>query len=524
MISPYAWILLALLCILLGVYTILSTKFKLTHLLITALLVYGLFFVSQYPATLQRDVWVHGGAAHQVAEEGTVYVENAYPRQWPGSFILWAVLNEVTCINVVVLCTVLAILTMVLTVVFLYLLGQKFVGNQWAGVPGLLYLVGNAYVFQYLDRDRFSPFNMGFLMLVIFMYVFTYAWKTKTKKTYFIILLISIFLCAISNVSVAMFAVFVLAGVMLIEKIKSFDSRFLSSTLLLTVITWLSWWIFNSATTFERILSTGFSILRGTHSVRLKIVGVVQFPEQTLNAAEFLSTYYFRGMVILLIVVSVVSIVNNRGKRIFFFYSGMTFGALIFAILASLAPTFGTEVQWSRILALSLFPIAFVASSTLTKNKIEKFVAVVMIFMIIPSFLTSHSFVSLYVEAIHPWELQGFQFLSNNLAQPILLEGDKSLRVFKWYFDLNNFADFKEINWYQINFTNRLQTNPSFFTGNTIIRSFRQSLETRTFFESWEEVRNYWNNVDHNLNSNPYFRKIYDSTYMQIYFEKLFSS
>lgn len=514
MTSPYALPYLMMICVLLSTHVILSKRFGFAHLLICTYLVYGFFILSQYPQPLQIDFFVHSAGSREISESGTLNVEHGYAKSWPSAFVLWSILSEVLSIDVLNLNWLLVLLTMIMTTVMLYLIGKRTVGHRWAGLPGALYLVSNAFYFQGMQRDRFSPLNLAYILYLSLFYVLLLSVEHK-KSSIMLMIFTLMFAISSSHLFSSMLVFFIILGMWLLRKLNSSNYRIATSLLFVALIMWITWWMNNSSSTFERAIRMLFS----TPLPQSK-VGALSLPtfDATAQLGKILRDYYVKLVLAAVGFTSIIGLWQNRRNTKTKMYGGAILGGLLGSSIALMAPKTETDIQWSVILLLLIVPIAFGASLVFIRSEKRcRLVSLLVIVMIVPTFLAMLAYEPLYVSAVHSWETQSFLFLSRYNGVPVKIEGDKyTVRPYAIYYDLKNLTTVSELSFESINYTERLEENPTFFRGDIIIRSFKQELYSNDFIVTQDERRLFWNQVDANINRDLSYNKIYDNRYMVI--------
>lgn len=514
MVPAWSWILLSISCILFGSYVLLTRKFGLLELLISILLFYGLFFLTQFPVPLQMDVLVHSGTAKQIALSGTIPGNNSNAGSWPGSYLVFAAFLDLTGMDTLLGNAVLAIASMLISSLALYLLGRRFAGPQWAGLPGLVYIVAGPFGFQFLDRDRFSPFNMAFALTLICLYTIVRFYSYTISRPYWILLILLTFAIVISHIEAGFFILCLLFGLEFIKRLRRLSDRPSSLLMFIFVFTlFLSWWFFESPNTF----TIAFSAVRSFFSGGAKIGGLASSAGISTTFAHLLTYYYFRAVAFLLIIFALGALVKLRKRKQANLLSALFLTMLIFSSISLSLPGLSSAVEWSRVLALGLIPPSLIACILLPMlKKHTRLVAFVIIMLILPSFLTSQAFASTYVEAVHPWEMQTFEFMSTKMSGHLYFEGDELARAFNSFYNLNGTFVTVDLSLININYTYRLQKYPHFFGGDVILRSFRQELRSSQVLGPLKS-QELWRHVDASLNADPLFEKVFDSGLSQVY-------
>lgn len=519
MVPTYAWVYLFILCSFLSVLVLLTERVTYTHVIIAVLLVYGLYVISQYPIEIHLDFFVHGRMTLQVILRGGIQVLDGYPRWWPGAFIFWAFSSNVMGLGVIETGIILTFVIMVTSSTLLYLLAREILGQQWAGLATILYLVTCVYAFHSMGRDHFSPGSIAFTQYLLFLYILIRIEKVqKFKRTFYIIGSIMILCIVLSHGFTSLYLFSTLFGIMAIQKIRG---THLGSSLSLTffaLTSWFAWWLFNAGSTFKEAILFLTPFLVSPMESKMTRIATPILEEPLPITGIILRNYYIKPLMLTIGFISLLVAFKHRKVKIVSVYSGVLLGILASSAIALASPAETIVIQLPRMLIFGLLPTCYLASRFFTKNALRaKMSSCILIFLIIPSFLTMFTYHSEYAYTTHSWEITSYQFIASNVVNSSVLGSDSITHLAYRFFDIDYLLGMGSLDITSINYTYRIENHPTFFKGDVILRSFKQELTYNVFYKTFDERRGFWVKVDLNLINNQKYNRIYDNAYAQTY-------
>jgi hypothetical protein len=528
MVTPYAWVYLFAVCALLSLDVYVERRCDLLHVLVAALLVSMLYTVSQYPAIVNIDTFLHGSSTNVVLTYrwGTYPQAYVYPTWFPGSFDLWAALTLTSGLTVINSGLVLIFAVLVSFVAILHLLGKKIIGDQWAGTAPILYLVADAFHYRWSGREHFSPETLGFLLFLMILYLFVISQSRGFDKTSRIKLklLLTLAICTVivSHPITAMFLWFALIAILLIQKITKAALGVDWVTISLLSTTWIGWWFLVAGSSFGQ----AFSVLLGSLESSLgnaKISTLVSVQDPLPLVGIILRQYYFKPLLVLVGASAVLAILLNRKVKITLFFAGIALGTAAASGLELLTPNTAYFAQLSEMLAFSLLPISYLAARLFMKNqRAFKAIAILLPLLIFPSFLVMFTYSSEYTEISHPWQVNSYQFLTR--SGPSVMVGTEQCSIgldtysnygYQFFDVTYNPTEFSDLT--MVNYTRWLPNHPTFFNDPVIFRSFEQDVTDNYITRAFQQRQQFWNQVDSNLTSDPVHDRIFDNSYAQLY-------
>jgi len=528
MVTPYAWAYLFAVCALLSLDVYVERRCGLLHVLVAALLVSMLYTVSQYPAIVNVDTFLHGSSTNVVLAYrwGTYPQAYVYPTWFPGAFDLWAALALTSGLNVINSGLVLISAVLVSSVAMLYLLGRKIIGDQWAGVAPILYLIADAFHYRWSGREHFSPQTLGFLLFLMVLYLLVISQSRGFDRTSRIKLklLLTLAICTVivSHPITAMFLWFTLIAILLLQKITKAAMGVDWITISLLSTTWIGWWFLVAGSSFGQ----AFSVLLGSLESSLgkaKIATLTSVQDPLPLVGTMLRQYYFKPLLVVVGASAVVAILLNRRAKITLFFAGIALGTAAASGLELLTPNMAVFAQLSEVLAFSLLPLSYLAVRLFMKNqRAFKAIAILLPLLIFPSFLVMFTYSTEYAEISHSWQVNSYQFLT--ISGPPLIGGtgqcsiglDTYSNYGYQFFDVTyNPTEFSDLT--MVNFTQWLPNHPTFFSNPVILRSFEQDVTDNYIIRSFQQRQQLWNQVDSNLTIDPARDRIFDNSYVQLY-------
>lgn len=522
MVPVYSWVYLLFTCLLLFLSTRLQKRISFMHVIVASMLVYGLYSISQYPTIINGDVFAHGGSTLRVISNGGTQTLNYYPRWWPGAFILWANLTGITGLDVVNTGIILTIVMMVTWCALFYLLAKEILGQQWAGLATILYLVTDAYVFRWMGRDHFSPQSLAFAQFLLFLYLLmSLRHKEKPHRRTLSALALVVVLCiVVTHGFTSLYMIFTIFGIMVFERQKKNRLDGLKIFLFAT-ISWLVWWQYNAGYTFQQAMLFLQHFLGSPGESKLAMTTVSVVTEPLPFIGMVLRNYYFKPLLVIVGLLSLIVVFRDRKVKIVSLFTGNLIGVILATILTFTSPMKTAAGQLSEVLMFVLLPVCYLASRIFVKRpRYPKIFSFIIILLIVPSFLNMFTYSSEYANSTHQWEVASHQFLVEHIPTEAIIATDWLTHLGYRFFDIGytpGKGAIYDID--RINYTQWLNEHPTFFEGTLILRSFKQELIYNVFMPTFEERHNFWSEVDLNLVHNQSYSKIYDNGKAQIYVE-----
>jgi hypothetical protein len=408
-----------------------------------------------------------------------------------------------------------------LSSVLLWLLGKMILGQRWAGLAVMLYLTTNAYNFHWMGRDHFAPQSFGFIQYLIVLYLILRMTRIRGSKSQIRVLsILSISSIVVSHPFTSVCVLFTLIGIMAVEKVSRIRLGVSAKLLGFTCTLWFAWWLFNAGPTFKEAIDGLAHALRSPEAAKLVRYGVPISEEPLPILGIILRNFYFKPLMLILGLISLVIAFQGRKVKSTSFYSGVLLGTTVISILVLMTPVETEIAQMSEILLFVLLPICFIASRALVKSRLRiKVSSIIISLLIVPSFLHMFTYSSEYAASTHLWEIESCQFLIDHV-QTSIIGSDEYTHVVYRFLDIDypaGIPGYGAIVLRYINYSSWLKDNPTFFEGDVILRSFKQELTYSDFAKTLEERHNIWLKVDLNLINNQNYNRIHDTRYSQCY-------
>jgi len=517
MVPIYSWFYLLAICLFLSLYVLTKKTIGLIHVLAIIFLIWGLYGVSQFPSIMNGDIFVHEAFTKRLIFHGRTQALTWYPKWWPGSFLLKAILTEIAGLDVVDENMLLTYVNLVTLAAILYVLAKFIVGKKWAGLATTFYFVVNAYAFHLIGREHFVAQSLSFTIYLFTLYLLQKMQRNqKTKNNYNILVFVTICSIIISHGFTSYMLLSTLAGIMVVQRIRKVSLGVNLKLLLASLTLWFSWWIFNSFSTLEmavNYLLSSLEFLSGSQLVKLSGALAVE-PLPLLG--EILRNYYFKPMLLIVGLTSLIVLFKERNSRKASFYSGILIGTALASIIALISSTEAIEIQLCEILMFLLLPSSYLASRFLIGySRYIKILSCFILCLVPLSLATMFTYDCEYIACTHRWEILCVEFLEDHVPKDLTMATDSYTSHLYAFFDLNYTPGGILLSKGSLNYTYILLDSPTFYEGDVIVRSFRQEVVYNNYLERFEERRDFWSKVDTNLllvNN-----KIYDNEFAQVY-------
>jgi len=519
MVPSHAWLYLFILCLLLSMHILLDKKIGLIAVIITMLLVYSLYALSQYDAVIDRDVFLHGRTTNEILFSCHVQSQRPYPGDWPSAFVYWASLCSLTGLDAIKANRLLALVFQLYICILLYIIGRIVLGETLSGLPGVLYLLTNIYYIGNMDHFNIQFFALTFYLLILYLLLNIDRVQTIKRRIFIIVLILCINVITSHAIS-SFYLFFALLGLILICKVPQKYQA--SSYLKVYTIIAVSWWLFNAGTTLEislKLFKEAFSAFSSTKIIRLATTPLSREPLPFLGF--ILRNYYFKPLISIIMLTAILSILFESKKRSVL--NGLFLGTLIGSVILLFAPIEAQPIQVSRILLFLLFPSCCLVSRLINRQKthIKTLISIFTIFLIIPSFLSMMTYTSQYEKLSHNWEMRGYIFMAHHhypfSYSSMMIGSDIRTAIYYCYFDRSYERSDGIFNINTLNLDELLEQRSIFSDTKFIIRSFRQELQYDLSFKTINERLYFWRSVDLHLTNNSRYDMIYTSSYMKIY-------
>ncbi len=520
LISPAAIAYLLILCALLGLYIWTLSNKNTTFLLslVIVLVFFALFTVSQYPALSDADYFLHGRLAVEIINTGhfpSASIPGNYYIEWPGAFTMRAVFSLVLGLPEIESVRVLSFVFQILIALFFYVFAKQKLGRFLAGLVPAVFLLSNL-VYTLSQTDFFCPqlFSLSLFLLILYCCTKTVSRDIATKMRVVIILLS--FTIFISHPTTSLFLLSAIAGIWLLNTYMSRHGKKTFSLInfrlvFLLFILFLAWSIFSAWGEFSIGISQ-IVILVNPRAVAE--VQPLQYEGILLNSLS----YYWK-ILDLIIVIAAFYLVSRffRGRvkerENLVALSGIFLGIALGGFLFSFTGFF----TLTRTIMFILIPASFLAVLFAKRYVGQKVLAFILILLLIPSFLSIYSFVSVNQSFQHTWEISACQWLARENINRKLVSSDYYTMMIYSYYDPNSWPGGIVPNDQITNYTIPVASNP-FFTGDFMIRSIRQDLfKTNIFQEGNNQGLEYWTQIDSYANNCSTLDKIFDNNYVKVY-------
>lgn len=517
MVPIYSWFYLLAICLFLSLNVLMEKKIGLIHVLVIIFLIWGLYIVSQFPSIMNGDIFVHEAFTKRLIFRGGTQALTWYPKWWPGSFLLKAILTEITGFNVIDENILLTYANLVTLAAILYLLAKFIIGKKWAGLATTFYFVVNAYTFHFIGREHFVAQSLSFTIYLFTLYLLQKMQRTpKTKSHYKMLIFITICSIIISHGFTSYMLLSTLAGIMVVQRIRRISLGVDLKLLLASLTLWSSWWIFNSFSTFEKAvnyLRYSLGALAGSQIVKLSGALAVE-PLPLLG--EILRNYYFKPMLLIVGFISLIMLLKERNSRKVSFHSGVLIGTVVASMVGLLTSTEAIEIQLCEMLMFVLLPSSYLASRFFVLHVRHIKVLSCIILCLVPlSLAAMFTYHCEYTACTHRWEILCVKFLENHVPKNSTMATDSYTSHLYAFFDLNYTPGGILLSKASLNYTYIFEVNPTFYEGDVIVRSFRQEVVYNNYLERFEERRDFWIKVDTNLLLVK--NKLYDNEFTQVY-------
>ncbi|MCJ7760785.1 hypothetical protein MUP59_06550, partial [Candidatus Bathyarchaeota archaeon] len=170
------------------------------------------FPLAQYPSVQNSDAYMHAGAARSLVEHGAIPEMTLYS-EYPGSFIVLAVLSQVLNIPLLETSMLLSSVVNLLIVYLLIVLGELTVGKKWSWLVPTFYLV---FSFRhYTTLVHYSPQLLGLTLYILFFIVLIHILRSPLRQWKAILIVLTAVIIVTHPFS-AVFVVFSFFGIYLL--------------------------------------------------------------------------------------------------------------------------------------------------------------------------------------------------------------------------------------------------------------------------------------------------------------------
>jgi energy-coupling factor transporter transmembrane protein EcfT len=324
----------------------------------------------------------------------------------------------------------------------------------------------------------------------------------------------------ISHGSISLFVVFTLLGIVAFEKIRRLNLGIGVVLFSFALVLWVSWWLYNANFTLEQAVRLVTYVFGSPEESKItRNIFALNDPLPPIGV--FLRNFYLKPLLLLIGLMSMVVAFRERRSRSVSFYTGALCGCVIASVamlgLSSASAPGGSNIEVTEILLFTLLPACCLASRMLKRSdRAFQLGAVIIILLVVPSFLTMFTYTSEYAEKTHPWEVNGYQFLSAHVPTTSVIGTDELTSIALRFYDTAYSPHAGVLTLSETNMTSWVKERPTFFSGQYILRSFRQELSYASH-GTFEERHQFWALVDSNIAASANRNRAYDDGYMQLY-------